>query len=186
VLTNERTAGGAPLDPEEAALLAALRARGLNELAEMALHCFGESYGNAGTALREFEAAPPPTCSLGLAHVSLTPGAQCPSCFFIAPKLPPEIAAVHAATEKAWGAAQERRAAAMTRLAELEPARREAFEGRPILLSRHQVAANAHAVRHQDLEAWYLEHGVRCRVTMRRCGPLRKYELVFLEAELVP
>lgn len=57
-MTNERTAYGAPLDPQEAALLAALRARGLNELAEMALYCFGESYGHAPTALREFEAAP--------------------------------------------------------------------------------------------------------------------------------
>jgi len=52
-MTDERTAGGAPLDPGEAALLAALRARGLNELADMALHCFAESYGHAPTALRE-------------------------------------------------------------------------------------------------------------------------------------
>jgi hypothetical protein len=56
LMIDERTAGGAPLDPEEAALLAALRARGLNELAEMALWCFGESYGHAPTALRELRA----------------------------------------------------------------------------------------------------------------------------------
>ncbi len=83
-VTDERTAYGSPLDPEEAALLAALRARGLNELAEMALHCFGESYGHAGTALREFEAAPQPACSLGAAHDCLMPGVQCPGCYFIA------------------------------------------------------------------------------------------------------
>jgi hypothetical protein len=63
----ERTAYGAPLDAEEAALLAALRARGLNELAEMALHCFGESYGHAPTALRELQAPP-----LAARHRALT------------------------------------------------------------------------------------------------------------------
>jgi hypothetical protein len=97
-MTDERTAYGAPLDPEDAALLAALRARGLNELADMALHCIGESYGHAPTALREFEAALPPLlpapapepCAMAFTHYALTPGVECPSCRFIAPELPPE------------------------------------------------------------------------------------------------
>ncbi len=90
---DERTAYGAPLDPEEAALLAALRARGLNEIAEMALHCFGESYGHAPTALRELEASSPSPspspCAMAFTHYALTPGVECPSCHFRAPELLP-------------------------------------------------------------------------------------------------
>ena len=158
-MTDERAAGGAALDPEEAALLAALRARGLNELAEMALFCFGESYGHAGTALREFEAAPPPACSLGLAHASLTPGAQCPSCQFIAPELPPEVAAVHEAAFKAGEALQrkrdEQKELAAKRVAQLQPAAEEFFRG-------YAGGRTAQLVR-----SWFLGQGVEVDVTIR-------------------
>lgn len=60
-MSEERARGGAPLDPEEAALLSALRARGLVELAEMALYSLGDSVGNAAAALREMQ-APPGSC----------------------------------------------------------------------------------------------------------------------------
>jgi hypothetical protein len=56
-MTDERTSTGAPLDAAEAALLAALRAQGLHQLAAMALFCFGESRGDAEAALKELKAA---------------------------------------------------------------------------------------------------------------------------------
>jgi len=55
-MTEERTIGGAPLDPPEAALLAALRARGLHALAEIAMLAFNDDRGDAAQALAELTA----------------------------------------------------------------------------------------------------------------------------------
>jgi hypothetical protein len=184
-MAEERTAYGAPLDPEEAALLAALRARGLNELAEMALWCIGESYGHAGTALREFEAAPAPACSLGAAHVNLRAGAQCPACYFIAPALPPEIAAVQAAGWKAWQSLLRRRTDAMLgitaearqRFEELAPKAFETFGHRPA--PPHPQAATP-----KQVMVWYRANGLH--VSIRFSGDQLAYDFIGMIEEPTP
>lgn len=58
-MSGLRTAGGAPLDPGQVALYVALRRRGLDVLAEMAMFYFDCGSGEADVfdALRELEAS---------------------------------------------------------------------------------------------------------------------------------
>jgi hypothetical protein len=155
-VTDERDRYGAPLDAEEAALIAALRARGLNELAQMALYCFGQSYGHAPTALAQLEA------------------------LFVAvrqPRVPNQL------TDEVKRL-DPRFAAAMARVFELAPEFSTELDQRPVLLSRDERRMTQ-VVSHQALETWFLAHGVRCRLAIETDSP-NGHHLVFLEAELVP
>lgn len=153
-MTKERDRYGAPLDPEEAALLAALRARGLNGLAEMALHCFSDGHRPSKEALAELES------------------------LFVAvrnPRFPSRLTDEVSRLDPKF-------AAAMARVFEIAAEFAAELEQRPVLLSRDERGMT-NAVSHQALEKWFLAHGVRCRVAIEPDAP-SGHRLVFLEAEL--
>jgi hypothetical protein len=181
-MTNERTAGGAPLDPDEAALLAALRARGLNELAEMALFCFGESYGHAPTALRELLNATRLGWTIGggrggagaggglgdgvpFASVAGIGGGGGGGTLYATPTgtNDPFVVAAQRLSE-------QRRQRAELHVQSLQSRARAEFFGRP-LIARGQHSSNPHAIGPELIEAWYRERGVVVRADIHPHDP---------------
>lgn len=93
------------------------------------------------------------------------------------------LTALQAADDVVDSAAKKREeetAAALARIGELEPEFRVAFRVRPLLMTRDQVTTNRYAVSHAELEHWFEQRGVRCRVCVEPGGVIR-----FERAELI-
>lgn len=145
---DERTSGGAPLDPDEAELLAALRARGMNELAKMALYCFGDACGHASTALKELNAARGQSVRMEVIDGGVAPFPE------LSPPSPAELAQHSWLVKLAGMMGSEERRKAAERVAQLQPAAQAFF-------SERRFSATAREIR-----SWYLGQGVEVGVTI--------------------